>query len=153
MVTVERADDPCLLERREAASSVELAHLHGGVHDVDVRNGDAKVAKAEPSGGAQALETIEHLEHTALLEPAKRRELTVLLERRAHCSEGGGVSEPEWREALTEIGDGNEAVDVGGSGHDAETTTSGSSRSMRVRDAGHTYDRSGAFFRSSKRGR
>ncbi len=150
MVAIERADNPCFLQRGQSAAGVQLAHLNGRLDDIDRRNDGAKVAKPEPARGAKALEAIEDLDPAVSLERAHGGELTVLLERRAHRGQRARVGEPKGGEPLAEIGDGHEALGMGG-GHDAEPTTTGSSRSMPVRDAVHVDDRSRAIFPSVQR--
>ena len=151
MVAMEGADNPRFLQHGQSAARVQLAHLNGRVDDVELRDDGAKIAKPEPARGAQPLEPVEDLDRAVLLERAHGRELAVLFERSSHRSQRGSVREAKGREVLAEIGDGHESLGIGGGAHDAEPTTTGSSRSMPVRDAVHVDDRSRAIFPSVQR--
>jgi hypothetical protein len=153
MVAVQRAHDPRFFERCKATTGVQLAHLHGGVDDVEVRDDGTKTTNAESARRAQALEAVEHFDRSVTLERAHGRELSVLLERRAHRGERGGVGEAKRGEPLAEIDDGDEALKAGSSGHGAQATTSGLPRSMRVGDVVPANDGSAAVFRGFERGR
>ncbi len=47
VVAVERADDPRLLERRQAAAGVPLAHVHRRLDDVHRHNDGAQRAQTQ----------------------------------------------------------------------------------------------------------
>ena len=152
MLAVQRADDPRLLQGGQPAPGVQLAHLHGGLDDIDVRDDGAQVAQPQRACGAQPLEAVEDLHRAAALERAHGRQLPVLLERGAHRGQRGRVGQAQARQALAEIGDGDEALGSGGGGHGREPTTTDSRTSRLVRDAVHAGDRSRAIFAGSPRG-
>src|ERR1019366_2584474 len=48
VVAIKGADDPRLLDRRESAPGMQLAHLYGGLDGAELRDDGAKIAKAKP---------------------------------------------------------------------------------------------------------
>src|ERR1019366_7892866 len=103
VLAIKGADDPRLLDRRESAPGMQLAHLYGGLDGAELRDDGAKIAKAKPSRGASPLEAIEDLDGAVSLERAHGRELAVVFQRRAHRGQRGGVGQAKARQALAEI--------------------------------------------------
>jgi len=120
VVTVERADDPRLLERGQAAAGVPLAHVHRRLDDVHRHDDGAESAQTQHARRTQPLEAIEQLECAAVFERAHGRELPMVAERRAHRRKRARLGQAKGGQPLAEIGQGDGALGRGGGrGHGA----------------------------------
>ena len=146
---MERADDPCLLQHGQAAPRVQLAHVDRRLDDIQAIDDRSQLAQPEAARSAQPLEAVEHLDGSAPLERAHRRELPVLRERPAHRA-SALVGDTERREPLAELGHRDGALHGGSGGHGREPITT-ASPAILVRDAVHVQSGSRAIFQGRRR--
>jgi hypothetical protein len=117
MLSIQRAHDPSLLERRQRSPSVQLGDPRRRLRRVDVEQAHAQRAPPEHARGGGPLEAVEDLERSVRFVRAHGGQLPVLADGSPHGEQVLGVTKAQPGEGFAELGETHVALGLWGCGH------------------------------------